>query len=224
MPYKDPQKQQEANAKWLAKNRDRVREYQRQWKQERRQDPEFQAREREAKKKYSQNPENREKINAANRSWKERNPEKFKAIIDRGKDTRARYRIRLRLEVLEAYGNKCACCGEEHPDFLTIDHINNDGAAHRRELFGDSRGVGSYEFYLWLKREGFPKDNFQCLCMNCNWAKGKYGVCPHQIDLQRLHEITEEALNPTTPSPGHPEGCVCHRCRLAAEQHQALKS
>ena len=36
-----------------------------------------------------------------------------------------------------------------------------------------------------------------------------------QQDLRRLEEINEEALNPTTPSPGHAEGCVCHRCRIA---------
>jgi hypothetical protein len=31
------------------------------------------------------------------------------------------------------------------------------------------------EFY-----RGYPKDNFQLLCMNCNFAKGHRGECPHQ--------------------------------------------
>lgn len=33
-------------------------------------------------------------------------------------------------------------------------------------------------------------------------------------DLKRVEEITEEALHPTSPFPGHAEGCPCHRCRM----------
>lgn len=82
-------------------------------------------------------------------------------------------RQRLKDEVFEAYGGyKCACCGEPIREFLTIDHVNGDGAAHRRK-------IGSAAIYRWLKREGFP-DGYQVLCMNCNWAKGVFGACPHE--------------------------------------------
>ena len=33
--------------------------------------------------------------------------------------------------VLDHYGRACSCCGETEPAFLTIDHVNNDGAEHR---------------------------------------------------------------------------------------------
>ena len=41
-----------------------------------------------------------------------------------------------RLQVLSHYSPslKCQCCGENHYEFLTIDHINGDGAKHRREI------------------------------------------------------------------------------------------
>lgn len=78
-----------------------------------------------------------------------------------------------RLEVLAAYGNKCSCCGESEPAFLSIDHINNDGASHRRQ-------IKRANIYWWLKRNNFPKDNFELLCHNCNMAKGLYGKCPHK--------------------------------------------
>jgi len=81
-------------------------------------------------------------------------------------------RDKLRNEVLKAYGSKCACCGEIQPEFLAVDHINNDGAEHRRTV-----GTGLYQ---WLRKNGFPKEVFQLLCHNCNFAKAKYGVCPHQ--------------------------------------------
>lgn len=36
-------------------------------------------------------------------------------------------------------------------------------------------------------------------------------------DLQRVKEITEEALHPTSPTPGHSLMCPCHRCRMYRE-------
>ena len=33
-------------------------------------------------------------------------------------------------------------------------------------------------------------------------------------DLKRLEKITEEAIHPKKPSPGHAVGCPCHRCRM----------
>ena len=79
-----------------------------------------------------------------------------------------------RQDVLDAYGRKCACCGETEEKFLSIDHIDGGGAEHRRSI--GMRGGG--QFYCWLRREGFPA-GFQVLCMNCNHAKGNYGACPH---------------------------------------------
>lgn len=81
---------------------------------------------------------------------------------------------KLRERVLDEYGRRCACCGETTPEFLGIDHIYNDGEAHRRELKGYGRSI-----YRWLAINGFPKDRFQLLCHNCNVAKGCYGGCPH---------------------------------------------
>lgn len=74
--------------------------------------------------------------------------------------------------VFNHYGNACACCGESEFAFLTIDHINDDGATHRK-TFGGS-------IYRWLKLNNYPS-NFQTLCFNCNFAKSRVvGGCPHQ--------------------------------------------
>jgi hypothetical protein len=89
-------------------------------------------------------------------------------------NTRARIaKKEYRQFVLDHYGAKCACCGEMEPLFLTIDHVNNDGAARRKE-----HGVG-LRLYKWIVKHNFPSD-FQILCFNCNC--GRYhngGVCPH---------------------------------------------
>lgn len=83
---------------------------------------------------------------------------------------------KLKDAVFAAYGGYvCACCGEEGREFLSIDHINNDGAEHRRSMGLNPGGT----FYCWLKRNGFPP-GFRVLCMNCNFARGRFGYCPHE--------------------------------------------
>ena len=70
----------------------------------------------------------------------------------------------LKLEMISAYGGKCALCGETHWEFLTIDHIHGGGTRHRRET-GMTGGV---MFYGHLRKLGWPTDDYRLLCANCN--------------------------------------------------------
>lgn len=84
----------------------------------------------------------------------------------------------LKQEVYAAYGGyRCACCGETHEEFLTVDHVKGDGKKHRLEVGSGGRG---FALYRWLKRHKFP-EGFQILCMNCNFALGHSGYCPHKV-------------------------------------------
>ena len=47
-------------------------------------------------------------------------------------------------------------------DMLSIDHVNNDGAAERRRLGSSEAGS---QLYYRLRREGFP-EGYVCLCFN----------------------------------------------------------
>ena len=87
-------------------------------------------------------------------------------------------RRRLKWEVIEHLGGKCACCGETALEFLTVDHINGDGAEHRRNLTGKNRG-GSVRVYKDIRNQGYPKDKYRVLCFNCNCSIGCWGYCPH---------------------------------------------
>ena len=119
--------------------------------------------------------ENKKRYRSHAETWRKENPEKSKAI-DR------RCRAKLRQTVIQAYGGKCTCCGIDDWRFLSIDHINNDGATHRKD-----RKFSSASIYGWLKAQGYPKDNFQVLCYNCNLAKAHCGgVCPHKSNPSSL--------------------------------------
>jgi hypothetical protein len=85
------------------------------------------------------------------------------------------HHARQRLVVLQHYSADklvCGCCGEATYEFLTIDHINNDGAAQLK-LYGKGK------LYRWLIKNNFP-EGYRVWCYNCNCARGRYGHCPHE--------------------------------------------
>lgn len=93
-------------------------------------------------------------------------------------------RVTLKAEVFRGYGNQCACCGEANPAFFQIDHVNNDGAARRRE----QKSLNGRKFYQKIIREGFPA-SLQILCANCNFSKRFGGVCAHKAEIETILRI-----------------------------------
>jgi hypothetical protein len=93
-------------------------------------------------------------------------------------DKQTERRLLIKRQIMAAYGSVCACCGESRLPFLTIDHINGNGNEHRKELNG--RGCGEI-IYRWLIKNDYPK-GYRVLCMNCNFAIGHFGFCPHEED------------------------------------------
>ena len=95
------------------------------------------------------------------------------------------YKADLKFSVLAIYSEGqpiCACCGETLIEFLTIDHINNDGAKHRMEI-GGRKDFGGHQLYRWLIKQGFP-EGYRVLCINCNFSLGHYGYCPHNNSME----------------------------------------
>ena len=168
MPYKDPDKRKEYHL-----------EYDRKWRRTKRAtDPVWKKKDQEAinawhRKKYSTDKEWRERVNLRKREQQRRRREESPEIVARNNALTRETNDRKRRYAIAHYGNKCNCCGEERYEFLAFDHVNNDGAEHRRNHKGS--------IVNWLHREGFP-DTIQVLCHNCNSAKGYYGVCPHQTE------------------------------------------
>lgn len=105
--------------------------------------------------------------------WRRNNKDKVKAISRRSYLKNPSYihnwvtqnRIDVRKEMIKSYGGKCVKCGRNDSEVLEIDHIDNTGGKDRK------RGIYGWKLYRRLKREGYPKDNYQLLCRNCNWKK-----------------------------------------------------
>ena len=88
------------------------------------------------------------------------------------------YLKKLRTGARNAYGWSCQCCGEDIPEFLTIDHINGGGNKHRKSLGTVGRGTG-IQLLVYLRNNNWPP-GYQTLCMNCNWGSRVSKVCPPQ--------------------------------------------
>ncbi|KKN12670.1 hypothetical protein LCGC14_1014200 [marine sediment metagenome] len=124
-----------------------------------------------------------EKKNASARRYYQENKERCKEWVNKYRRTHLEdfarrnieYRKRIKLECLTAYScdpPKCCCCGESAIEFLSIDHIIGGGNKHRQELKRQN-------IYSYLKVNNYPL-GYRVLCMNCNFAIGHYGYCPHQ--------------------------------------------
>ncbi len=99
----------------------------------------------------------------------------------------------LRHEAIMAYGGyKCECCGETEPRFMTLDHVFDNGAEHRRSVGTQkSRRVA---IWRWLKINGYP-EGYQVLCMNCNAGREwNGGVCPHKTAQKTPREFRENPV------------------------------
>ena len=88
------------------------------------------------------------------------------------------YNKRIKMRVIAGYGGKCQCpggCDCAVPEFLTIDHVNNDG--HKDRKIRHTSGL-----YRWLLKNGCPRENYRLMCYNCNCGRAttRDKRCPHE--------------------------------------------
>lgn len=116
---------------------------------------------------------------------------------------------KLKNEVLSHYcddGAVCKMCGEDELGVLSIDHIDGNGAEHRRQIFGNNRTCG-YNFYRWLKRNNYP-DGFQVLCFSCQYRKRLIEMRPKNPSSKQIARA-EYVRSIKMECLGHYGGLVC---------------
>lgn len=131
--------------------------------------PQSMTRAERRKVQYDANPE---KYRKAARDW-------FLKNRDRALETNRKWRQSMKLSIFSHYSSgtmSCKCCGEKTLEFLTLDHINNNGTKLRKTYAN-----GGHQHYRKIIKEKFP-EGFQILCYNCNCgrAKTKDKKCPHE--------------------------------------------
>lgn len=109
-------------------------------------------------------------MRAKDKLRREANPERHRELTKNWRD-------KLRIDVITAYGGFCQCCGITEICFLTLDHVAQDGAEHRKQIGAQRAWTVLYQ---WAKANGYPP-SLRVLCWNCNNAAFRNnGICPHQ--------------------------------------------
>ena len=106
-------------------------------------------------------------------------------------------RARTRLKLFETFGYQCNCCGERNPNFLTLQHIEAGTNPYQRKRVDGKYTCGKIQSQVLAEaiRSG-DRSKYEVLCMNCNWAHGHYGECPHRLNLSAdvvLEQIRKDA-------------------------------
>lgn len=97
--------------------------------------------------------------------------------VEKGRSRTLIYFRYYKKQIFDHYGWKCNCCGETTPQFLTIDHVENDGYKDKNK---NGKRLSGMNLYLRIFKENFSS-RYQILCMNCNHGKNmNNGICPHQ--------------------------------------------
>jgi len=136
--------------------------------------------------------EHKEQVNESSRKSKAKRQANDQEYRKKNAENAREWREALKLEMIQAYGGKCVICGESRTSCLTINHKNGFGDDHRRSLFGKNRG--GTQFYSWLKIQGWPQDDYDLRCWNCNcmMTEEKKARCkPNNV---RKHQRAKQEL------------------------------
>lgn len=102
----------------------------------------------------------------------ERTPERRQSIARRHKEKYGK----MKFTIINFYTKgtmKCQCpkCDVIGYEFMTIDHVKNNGNIDRKTK-------NAAQIRKLIIENNFP-DDYQVLCYNCNCTKGTFGVCSH---------------------------------------------
>lgn len=160
------------------------------------------------KSKYMMLPESKKIIiRKKSREYASRNKKKienyYKNNKDRCKEQSKNQAIDAAFKCLSHYkkGEKIECvfCKESQYEFMSLDHIDGNGAEHRR-LNNYESGTSTY---LWAKRNNYPPI-FQVACMSCNHARSRRGSVdgkPNDNHLAYLSKFVPKLKRPDGVPP-----------------------
>lgn len=125
----------------------------------------------------------REKRRIWNKEWIQNNRDRYRVA-------KYRYRLKVKMRAMALYADpvRCQHCGFDKIDALCLDHVENNGAAHRKEINVKHRGcspTAGTRIYEYIQKNG-KVEGLQVLCANCNLMK--------QIKHQRSKSVKDAEL------------------------------
>jgi 5-methylcytosine-specific restriction endonuclease McrA len=114
------------------------------------------------------------------RKYRERHP-------NYNRESSRKTQEKYRKLIFDHYGWQCKMCGRDKN--LVLDHINENGNEHRKEL-----GIPSgWMFYRWVVKNGYP-DDLQTLCRKCNRSKTLEHISKEVIYAKMREERGQEQV------------------------------
>jgi hypothetical protein len=138
----------------------------------------------------------RERINLQQREYDARKKKRLAAMSPKDRAdfllrkpvSKREYRRKLKAAVIAHYG--ICPCGESRPEVLEIDHINDGGQDHRREI---APKHGRVYMPAWLKKNNYPP-GYQILCRLCHDKKGSF--IPSDFTIEQMKAYARESGRP----------------------------
>ncbi len=92
------------------------------------------------------------------------------------------FAYKRRKKIIEHYGGKCECCGEDHYEFMAIEHIFENGTE-------DIKKSGGYGKML-AKIAKHKSPEYRVLCHNCNMSTS----CQCECDGEAVDTVTRDMI------------------------------
>jgi len=86
--------------------------------------------------------------------------------------------IKKRQEVIKKLGGVCVLCNDNRYEVLSIDHINGNGQEDRKS----HKSWKKYLDSIIDMKEKEMHEKYRCLCYNCNYTLGFYGMTIAQLN------------------------------------------
>lgn len=156
---------------WQIKNPDYMKQYRKEHEKEIKQN---------GKRYYK---ENKEKIKEKHESLSE---EEYNDLLIRQKEWNQNQKLLAFQKISKQNIPSCKFCEEQNLDFLTIDHIKNDGHKWRK-----TRKMQGYNFINNNKISAEELSSLQILCYNCNCGKTRkyFNLTDEERTSQQKHAI-----------------------------------
>lgn len=91
--------------------------------------------------------------------------------IEQERKRRNNVMLKLKTDCMNTLGGKCADCGNNDIEVLTVEHLKGKGLEEYRKLGHGHIGHGKNVLYRLIRDRKVNLEDYLCLCINCNMKR-----------------------------------------------------